>query len=430
MKSCRRFMFLFVIVGTVLSLFSVSAATYTPLETNLTTPYAYVVNLDTGAVLYEKNSEERVSIASTTKIMTALLVIESVQDLSQVVTVDPEAIQLVPANSSLAYLVAGEQLSYDALLSCLMVRSGNDAANALAFAVGGSYEAFIKMMNDKAAELGMTNTHYVNPHGFDEEGHYSSAKDLATLTAYALQNETFRKYFTMQSVEIPATNMMSARSFSSTCPNYSQASTAYTPLVVGAKTGYTDSAGRCLVAYLKCGEGNYVSVLLGCPTGYIENTTYSAYETKVLAGLINSSYSVHSFGDTTTQISTAPVKNMEGGNETQLYQHQVVYGLFDAGADVSGVTSSIQGISTLEAPAAAGTADGTISYYLGDELIGTSGLVTTQPIAQSMVKTIANNILTFLSYTWYIFTAILFLIFLYLGELHRKVPKQKKKRTA
>ncbi len=137
---------------------------------------AVVIEQGTGRVLYAQNAEERLPMASTTKIMTALLAIEEGR-LDEVVTIDPSCVGI---EGSSVYLEAGERLTVEELLYALLLRSGNDAAEALALHIGGTREKFIERMNERAEELGLVNTHFMNPHGLPEEGHYTSALDLAS----------------------------------------------------------------------------------------------------------------------------------------------------------------------------------------------------------------------------------------------------------
>ena len=159
---------------------------------------AIVVHPETGAVLYEKNADERLGIASTTKIMTALVVLEHCA-LEEPVEILPE---YTAVEGSSMYLRAGETYTVEELLYGLMLRSGNDAAVALALADSGSISAFAMRMNEKAAVLGLKNTHYANPHGLDSEENYSTALDLARLTRFALQNPDFAQLVSTKSVTI------------------------------------------------------------------------------------------------------------------------------------------------------------------------------------------------------------------------------------
>ena len=150
---------------------------------------AVVYDVDNGSLLYAKNENARLPMASTTKIMTALVAIER-ENLNKKIEVDPRA---VGVEGSSAYLRAGEEFTLRELLYALMLRSANDAAEAIAYAVAGSIEEFAFLMNEKATLLGLCDTHFTNPHGLDDDEHYTTALDLARLTAYALRNESFLK---------------------------------------------------------------------------------------------------------------------------------------------------------------------------------------------------------------------------------------------
>ena len=194
---------------------------------------AILLDGTTGRVLYEQNADARSKIASTTKIMTGLLVAEEC-DLANKVSI-PEA--AVGIEGSSLYLNAGELVSIEMLLYGLMLHSGNDAAAALAMYCSGSIPAFADKMNHKAEELGLTGTNYVNPLGLDDEKHYSTARDLAKLTAFALENEVFHRVVSTK------TAVFDDRTFT----NHNKLLWSYEG-AVGVKTGYTMSAGRILVS--------------------------------------------------------------------------------------------------------------------------------------------------------------------------------------
>lgn len=194
---------------------------------------AIVMDADTGAVLYEKEADRRSLIASTTKIMTAVVVLERCHPDDEFV-IPPEAANV---EGSSIYLRAGEVLTVRELLYGMLLHSGNDAAVALALACGGSVGEFVALMNLKAQKLGLTNTSFENPSGLDGENHYSTARDLANLTAYALKNDLFRQIVSTKTIRC------GERSF--TNHNRLLWSTAG---VIGVKTGYTKAAGRTLVS--------------------------------------------------------------------------------------------------------------------------------------------------------------------------------------
>jgi len=224
--------------------------------------YAILIDADTGSVLFEKSSQERAYPASTTKIMTCILVLENINDLSTEVTIGEEAVGWSAANSLMG-LVKGEVITVRSLLYGLMLRSGNDAALGLARFVGGSEDAFAAMMNAKAAELGMTNSHFVNPHGLTNENHYTTAADMAKLARYAMQNEDFRAIVATPQIEVPTTNMQPARTFYTTNrflnPKPDNAEFNWSACT-GIKTGSTSAAQGCLVTSATYNNMNLIAV--------------------------------------------------------------------------------------------------------------------------------------------------------------------------
>lgn len=200
---------------------------------------AVLIDGDTGVVLYEKNAYEQRAMASTTKIMTALLTIEA-GDLDSEFTVDSYAIRVEGTSMGLQ---EGDQVSRRDLLYGILLPSGNDAANAAAVSVAGSIGSFVELMNQKAEELGLENTHFVTPSGLDADGHYTTAYDLAQLTAYAMKNEVFREVVSCPSAEVEFGNPPYQR----TLYNSNKMLTRYDG-AVGVKTGFTDNARRCLVS--------------------------------------------------------------------------------------------------------------------------------------------------------------------------------------
>ena len=221
-----------------------------------------LIDNKTNRVLYDKNANERMFPASTTKIMTAILVLENC-DLDETITASYDALMSIPEGYVTAEIQGEEQFTVEQLLEMLLVHSANDAANVLAEYVGGSIESFISMMNTKVNELGLTNTHFTNPYGLQEDNHYTTAYDLAEIMQYCIQNDDFRRIAGSVSCSIPATNKSGVRSYTSTnqlilpdSPNY------YSYVTVG-KTGFTTEAGRCLVSCAYRNDIELTCVILG-----------------------------------------------------------------------------------------------------------------------------------------------------------------------
>jgi len=230
-----------VVTANDLQSFSILPESSVPVSAPPATNAASYALLDptSGKLLAEKDADTKRPMASTTKIMTALVVLERC-DLAQTVIIPPEA---VGVEGSSIYLFAGERITVETLLFALMLSSANDAATALALHTAGSIPDFAALMNQKATELGLSNTHFVNPHGLQAEDHYTTARDLATLTAAALQNTTFAEIVATKRYSVPQQGTGASRLFlnhNRLLRNFEGA--------VGVKTGFTKASGRCLVS--------------------------------------------------------------------------------------------------------------------------------------------------------------------------------------
>lgn len=207
------------------------------------------------SMIIGKNEDVKSAMASTTKIMTSIVILEKA-DLGEMVTVSAKA---GGTGGSRLGLKRGDKASVRDLLYGLMLRSGNDAAVALAEHVGGSVKEFAELMNEKASELGLTNTHFVTPHGLDDANHYTTALELAKLTDYAMNNETFSKIVGTKSITIYINNQ--PRQINNTNELLGVLNG-----VVGVKTGFTNNAGRCLVTETKRNNMDIITIVLGADT--------------------------------------------------------------------------------------------------------------------------------------------------------------------
>lgn len=223
---------------------------------------AILLDGESGQVLWEKNADRQSLIASTTKIMTALVVLERAE-LDDVVEVAPEAVGI---EGSSMYLKTGERLTVEDLLYGLMLQSGNDAAVALAIHVAGSSEAFAALMNEKAQSLGLSGMHFANPNGLDAEGNYATARSLGLLAVYAMEQEDFHR-------------IVSTKSYSCaghTVTNHNKLLWQYDG-AVGVKTGFTKKAGRILVGSAERNGRRLVTVTLNAPNDWKDHSTMLDY---------------------------------------------------------------------------------------------------------------------------------------------------------
>lgn len=223
---------------------------------------AVLINADTGTVIYEKNAYQQRAMASTTKIMTALLTAEA-GDLDKKFTVDSYAINVEGTSMGLKQ---GDIVTRRALIYGMLLPSGNDAANAAAVNISGSMPAFAELMNKKAAELGLENTHFANPSGLDADGHYTTAYDLARLAAYAMENPVFAEICRCSDAQVEFGNPPYLRWLS----NSNKLLWQYEGCI-GVKTGFTDNARRCLVSAAERNGVRLICVTLNAPDDWADH---------------------------------------------------------------------------------------------------------------------------------------------------------------
>ena len=247
--------FLLLIVGTT-SLFTYNSNAFAD-EIEVMAPARSMVLLEgnTNKILYEFNSQKSLPMASTTKIVTAIVAIENYPNLDNIVKVSDKAIGI---EGTSIYLKHGEEISMRNLLYGLILASGNDCAVAIAEEVGGEVE-FVEKMNTFVNNLGLTSTHFANPHGLDADGHYTSAYDLAYITAYAMKNQVFREIVGTKYHNIPSTNMYQERYL-----KHKNKLMFLDDNCIGVKTGFTDNAGRCLVSAYEKDDMQLIAVVLNC----------------------------------------------------------------------------------------------------------------------------------------------------------------------
>ena len=242
---------------------------------------ALLCDLESGQTYYARNADQKAYPASLTKVMTVLLALEALDrgevQLTDEITAGADARQGLDEESSTAGIQPGEVLTLEQYLYCAMISSANEACNVIASYLAGSIDAFVQRMNDRAAELGCTGTHFMNPHGMPDENHYTTAADLRLITEEALKYPLFETLFNTLSYSIPATNMSDARVLQNTnglinpnavmYPNY-----LYEP-AAGIKTGHTNAAGYCLISTAEKNTVRLLCVILGSDTGEKDDGT-------------------------------------------------------------------------------------------------------------------------------------------------------------
>ena len=238
---------------------------------------AYVVELTSGTVVYSNRAHEKMYPASTTKLMTALLAAEYVEsgagNLSDVIIFSEEAVYGIPRDTMHINISVGEKLTVEQVLYAILLPSANEACLGMAEYVAGDIESFIAKMNDRAAELGMTNTHYVTANGLHDEEHYTTAYDMSLLMQEVLGHEILVRVMSTANYVLPETNMSAARSLTNTNKCILSENEYYNPHVVCGKTGYTTPAGNTLVTYSEVEDQKYITVLLKANQGMTFSST-------------------------------------------------------------------------------------------------------------------------------------------------------------
>ena len=385
-----------------------AAISYEP-DFTLTSKAVYLENLDTGLVLYEKNADQQMYPASLTKIMTAILVLENVKDLDQETAAYPMWIQdmLYGTNASLGGLIVGEKLTIRQLRTSALVQSGNESAMILAGYVGSGGMAdfmprditsFVEMMNDKAKALGCMGTHFTNPTGLHSDNHYSTARDMAIMAKYAMQNPVFASLVKNYAVQLGQTNKHSDLWQYSTNKMLLTSSPYYYAPVVGIKTGSTDEAGRCVISQAEDNGYRYFCVVMGAPSTAAEPFP-NFIETRQLYRWAFGTFSLKTLLEQGELMAEVPVKYSGDGKIAKLAVKDDVVKLLRNDISSDSIIYHTELPESIEAPVAAGDSVGTLHIMLMGEEIGTAELVATQDFSLSWFRKALGTIGALLSST-------------------------------
>lgn len=409
-----------IVFSLILSLFFNLSVFANEDKLNLTGEGALVVDEQFDAILYGKNIHEKLFPASTTKIMTAILILENC-NLDDVVTIDEEVI----ANTKGSHIALDydEQMTVKDLLYGLLIASANDSAVALAKHQAGSIDKFVEAMNAKAKELGAVNTNFVNPHGLHDENHYTTPYDLFLIAKYAMQNEQFKEIVSMPRYIIPATNKKEERYILNTNKfllktGKMNVNGELIPIsyegISGVKTGFTDDAGNCLVSYAnRNGKGMY-TVVLKSNNSEVYSDTYK---------LMN--YGFNNFTVKNIASKNEFIENIKIDKSTIPFLPAVldkdVYFPIENGA-IPEIQKSVKLNEDIKLPVKAGDTLGSVEFLIDEKLIGSSNIISTID-AEPMYK----NIFALLLSKWYLFIIAFFVIIKCLQVKHRIDRKNRRK---
>lgn len=345
---------------------------------------AVLIDARSGNVLFRKNENSRMFPASTTKVMTALLTIEAVErgelSMDEVLTVPEGLLDGLPSDGSKVGLQTNEQMNVDNLLKGLLIASGNDAALLLAQRVGGSVERFVEMMNARAAELGLQNTHFVNPHGLHETEHYTTALDLAVVAQQAMKYSAFRNIVDIAHIYLSATNLSPERYFINTNNLVSRFRYLdyYYDKATGIKTGATTEAGNCLVSSAKDGEAELICVVLKGATVGVSHT-----DSKKLLQYGFSNFRSVRLAKKNDLLGEVPVKqSADGVDYVSLCAGADVIGMLSKNADSSAVEYRVETPEVVYAPIAEGQEIGKAVFLYEGAEVGQIALVSVKAVSR------------------------------------------------
>ena len=394
---------------------------------------ALLVDLNTGRAVYEQNADERIYPASLTKIMTCLLALEN-GNLSDVVTVSASALDDLDVDSSVAGLQIGEQMTLENLLYCMMVVSGNDACNVIAEHIAGSVTDFVRMMNQRAYELGCLNTHFNNPHGLHDESHYTTARDLSIITQAALKSENFRQIVDTYEYQLPddnmrqnipklkTTNMLIYRSMSNSL-YYSRAH--------GIKTGYTSQAGRCVISEAT-GDGlDLLGIVCGAATTILDSGDLLMENFTECARLFDYGFDNYSYLPIMSPlypVDQVKINNSAGAEAVAVAPQDEIKVLLPNDYDPDQLATDIQlNSDSVDAPVREGDVLGSATVSYAGEILGQTKLLAITDVARSEFSSAAAGTGAYIQKNWWkwvviaIFAAIgVILVLIVLYQLRRR----------
>lgn len=390
MKKVLSFIFVFI-------LFMVRA---NAVELDISSQNAILYNMDTEEILYEKAADEQVSIASLTKIMTALVSIENIEDLdTQVVLTADDFGGLIEANAVTAGFTKGEVVTYRDLLYGLLLPSGADAAKALARNIAGSEENFIKMMNEKVEKMNLKNTHFSTVIGLDDDNNYSTARELALIFKEALKNEDFKTIITTKEY----TSSDGKVKFHSTIQSNAKKFEIDIPYILGGKTGTTTDAGLCLATIAKENDVNYMLVTLGAL--YDKKAPHNIEDAQTIYDYFIDNYGNHVIVDKETPFTEIKVKY--GTEKTlKLYPTKSITKYLENDYDKNDIKYVYDGREEITAFTKKGEKLGTLEIYYQDNLIAKENIVLNQTLKFTLLEFAKENIIIILS----VITAVIIIV--------------------
>lgn len=358
-----------------------------------------LMDLKTGRVIYSKNPDEKLYPASTTKILTAIIALEE-GNLDDVVTASADAIAPITLQDSHMGILVGEQLTLDQLVNGMLIYSANDAANVIAVHIAGSLDAFAQKMNQKAKAIGAVNSNFVNPHGFHNDNHYTTASDLAAIARYAMTNDKisakFREIVSTDLFTIQPTNKYKeVRYLSSTNHLISKRRNSYHyyPYAIGVKTGYTSQAKNCLVAAASKDGTEFLTVVLKDENTNSTDGAYTFVDTRALFDYAFENYQYQAVSKPGDILSDSKVEEAKNSVRVALTPKDEIGALLPKGIDIdNAITKDIKVNEDIQAPITKGDVLGSVSYTYNGENIGTTDLIASNDVERDTILFIIHSV--------------------------------------
>lgn len=351
---------------------------------NINSKNALIYDLTDEKVMFKKQEDEKVDIASLTKLMTVLTAIENIDDFNKQVVYTSKMASLVRWDASIAGLKVGDVVTYNDLLYASMLPSGADATTALALETSGSIENFTKKMNQKALEIGMTSTHYVNVTGLDEDGHYSTASDLLKLLKYALKNEKFKEVYTTKNYTL--SNNLEVKS---TINKYNNKMNFQVKRIIGSKTGFTLGAGLCIAALIETDDHEVLIILLGASKE--NNISYNIKDTADIISFLDDNYNYEILVNKGTQIKRIKVIDCDI-DEYVVESKKNVKLFLPIDYDENLLKIDYKGVDFIDYHYKKNDKIGEISYYYDGKKIGSENVILNKKMEFNFAKYIKHHL--------------------------------------
>lgn len=390
-----------------------------------------LVNLDTGVTVYSKEADTKRYPASLTKIMTYVVVAENVKDFDTKIEITEKSLEPLQGTGSSLSAVSyniGKKLTVRELLECLMISSGNDAALVLADYVGGDagVKGFVKMMNDKAKELGCENTHFVNPHGLHDSDHYTTARDMYKITSYALMLPDFSNITNTTSYEIGGDYYATTNHLLDSFSEY------YYQYARGIKTGTTDEAGRCLITQAVADGYSYLAVLMHAPYNEAEGIDeyYNMVDAAELFRWAFRNITLKEVVTRETPVCEEKINLSWDKSSIQLSPEEDFNVLLPNNVEEKDISIKTDAPDYIDAPVKEGDYVGKASVYYKDEKVATFNLVADETVERSTLLYILDLLKNVFTSIYFIGAAIivviLFALYLFVIVKHNKDNPRRK----